>query len=251
MNIKLVLDAEESDYKAVVSVSAPSLFGPKPGSVRFSAGSPHRIQVTVPKWKKMGADAFPVLEQCYQDILALAVAHRCESLLIPLLTLKDKDFPKDKDFAIAHREISCFPARGPEVSLCLGSIEDPDIEDLMDRIEQYLDLALADEDDAGMGELPPLPEDNDNDGDDDDFELPELPVDESDDEDAPPEPPMPLFDEDGIELPPPPQLLPEEDDDDLYKAAMEEIARMLAENDGKPLKLHIDEPEPPELPKLF
>ena len=66
------------------------------------------IRVIPPVWKQGEKDEWDQLQQCYEQVLQLAVTFHCDAVTIPLLAESDPDFPAYIDYKIAVDTIRSF-----------------------------------------------------------------------------------------------------------------------------------------------
>ena len=66
------------------------------------------IQVIPPVWKQGQKDEWNLLQQCYEQILQLAVTFHCDAVTIPLLTENNPGFPAYIDYKVAVDTIRSF-----------------------------------------------------------------------------------------------------------------------------------------------
>lgn len=97
------------------------------------------IQVIPPAWKQGEKDEWNILQQCYEQILRLAVKYHCDAVTIPLLTENDADFPAYIDYKIAVDTIRKFlKSNTMDVFLTVSRQSAFQMPELRRDVEQFL-----------------------------------------------------------------------------------------------------------------
>ncbi|MBQ6719463.1 MAG: macro domain-containing protein [Oscillospiraceae bacterium] len=104
------------------------------------------IQVIPPAWKQGEQDEWNILEQCYAQVLRLAVKYHCDAVTIPLLTADEPDFPAYIDYKIAVDTIRKFlESHTMDVFLMASRQSAFQIPELRRDVEQFLSRNFFDD----------------------------------------------------------------------------------------------------------